>query len=180
VTWKLNHHWRENPEWRSALCNCFYKSTVHTINLEVSFRVCCSRAYVARPYQLFYRIGSNFVPNFKNVKNCKLKKISCVFKILRHINTAWGTWYRSWLRHYAISRKVAGSSPDEVDLFNWPNPCVDSASNRNEYQGSPRGVKGGRRVRLTTLPPSVSRLVRENVGASKSHNPIGLHGLLQG
>jgi hypothetical protein len=42
------------------------------------------------------------------------------------------------------------------------------------------GVKGGRRVRLTILPPSVSRLSRENVGASTSHNRMGLHGLLQG
>jgi hypothetical protein len=33
-------------------------------------------------------------------------------------------------------------------------------------------------VRLTTLPPSVSRLSRENVGASTSHNSMGLHGLL--
>jgi hypothetical protein len=24
---------------------------------------------------------------------------------------------RSWLKHYATSRKVAGSSPDEVDSF---------------------------------------------------------------
>jgi hypothetical protein len=44
--------------------------------------------------------------------------------------------------HYAASRKVAGSSPDEVDFLNWPNPSgrtgpgVDSASNRNEYQES--------------------------------------------
>jgi hypothetical protein len=41
-------------------------------------------------------------------------------------------------------------------------------------------VKGGRRVGLKTLPPSVSRLSRENVGASTSHSPMGLHGLLQG
>jgi hypothetical protein len=44
--------------------------------------------------------------------------------------------------HYAASRKVAGSSPDEVDFLNWPNtygrtgPGVDSASNINEYHES--------------------------------------------
>jgi hypothetical protein len=58
-------------------------------------------------------------------------------------------------------------------------PGVDLASNRNDYQESSRGVKGCRRVRLTNLPPSVSRLSRENVAASTSHNPMGLHGLLQ-
>jgi hypothetical protein len=41
------------------------------------------------------------------------------------------------------------------------------------------GVKDSWRVRLTTPPPSVSRLSIENVGASTSHNPMGLHGLLQ-
>jgi hypothetical protein len=44
----------------------------------------------------------------------------------------------------------------------------------------PVGVKGGRRVRLTTLLPSVSRLFRENVEASTSHSPMGPHDLLQG
>jgi hypothetical protein len=53
-------------------------------------------------------------------------------------------------------------------------------TNRNEYQEYSWGVKGSRCIRLTTLPPSVSWLSRENVGAFKSHNPMGLHGLLQG
>jgi hypothetical protein len=30
---------------------------------------------------------------------------------------SWGTWGRSWLRHYATNRKVAGSIPDEVFGF---------------------------------------------------------------
>jgi hypothetical protein len=65
-------------------------------------------------------------------------------------------------------------------LTAWAMARPDSASNRNDFQQSSWGVKGGRHVRLTTLPPSVSRLSSENVGASMSHNPMGLHGLLQG
>jgi hypothetical protein len=72
--------------------------------------------------------------------------------------------------------------PDEVDFFNLPNPptrtmALESTQPLTEM--SPRiflGVKSGRRIGLTTLPPTVSRM-SENVGAPTSRNPKSLHGL---
>jgi len=67
------------------------------------------------------------------------------------------------LLHICVSnRKVAGSIPDGVGGFfidiksfqSHYGPGVDSATNRNEYQEHFLGGKGGRCVRLTTLPPS--------------------------
>jgi hypothetical protein len=95
------------------------------------------------------------------------------------------------LRHYSTSWKVAVSILDEATVFfNSSNP-----SSRTMVLGStqpltemstrdPPGGKGrpaGRRVKLTSPPPSVSRLsCLENVAASMSHSPIGVLGLLQG
>ena len=61
-----------------------------------------------------------------------------------------------------LFRSVAGSIPAGVSGFfidiksfrSHYGPGVDSASDRNEYQGYFLGVKSGRCVRLTTLPPS--------------------------
>ena len=51
--------------------------------------------------------------------------------------------------------KVVGSIPDGViGTFHWHDPSGRSAPNRNEYQEYFLGGKGGRCVRLTTLPPS--------------------------
>jgi hypothetical protein len=68
--------------------------------------------------------------------------------------------------------------PDEVNFFfNLPN-----SSSRTMALGSTQplvpgiflGVKSGRRLGLTTLPLSMSRM-SENVGASTYRNPKGLH-----
>jgi hypothetical protein len=76
-----------------------------------------------------------------------------------------GTRWRSWLRHYAISWKVALSISDEViGFFNRPNPYsrtmavgwtqpLTETSTRNLP-----GVKGSQRVRLTTSPPVLIKL----------------------
>jgi hypothetical protein len=88
------------------------------------------------------------------------------------------------------SRKIAGSNPNEaIGCYIFPNsssrtmalgstqPLTEMST--SNIPGGGGGGKGGPRVRLTTSPAFVSRLSRENMGASTSYNTVGLHGLLQ-
>ena len=91
------------------------------------------------------------------------------------------TWWRSWLRHCATSRKVAVSIPHGfIGIFHWHNPSgrtVALGLTQPLTEMSTRNIswvdKGGRCVGLTTLPPSCARL-SWNLGASTSWNPQGL------
>ena len=91
-----------------------------------------------------------------------------------------GTRWRSWLRHCATSRNVAGLIPDGfIGIFHWHNP-----SSRTMLLGlthpltemCTRNVswedKGGRCVGLTILPLSCWAIW--NLGALTSWNPQGL------
>jgi hypothetical protein len=54
----------------------------------------------------------------------------------------------------------AGWSPDEVDSFKLPNPSSRTMA-LESTQPLKVEVKGSRPVKLTTLPPSMSRLCRK-------------------
>jgi hypothetical protein len=41
---------------------------------------------------------------------------------LTFIKLYMGTWWRSWLRHCATNRNVAGSIPDGIGIFHLHNP----------------------------------------------------------
>jgi hypothetical protein len=91
------------------------------------------------------------------------------------------TQFYSWGTH---GHAVAGSSPDELDFFNLPNPssrtvALGSTQTLTDYQESSWLMNVGRHLRLTTYHHLWADCL-ENVGASTSHNHTGLHGLLEG
>jgi hypothetical protein len=106
----------------------------------------------------FYSDFFYFVRSF----HVYLPKRVCVFSFAYLHVCHWVTRWRSWLRHCATSRKVAGSIPYGVNgILHWHNPSSPTMAlelteplNRNKYQEYFLWCEGGRCVGLKTLPPS--------------------------
>ena len=109
-------------------------------------KICLAGLYVvhisSRPVLLYLRKQKNFSPyclhfltdlgDFRYWEIPWLSWISAQWKPYLTLGCQWifvltvdiwGTRWRSWSRHCATSRKVAGSIPDDViEIFNWHNP----------------------------------------------------------
>ena len=101
------------------------------------------------------------------------------FILDRYLSRFRGTRWRSWLRHCATSRKVAGSIADGVGIFHWHNPSgctmalgltqpLTEMSTSNISWGQRQPVR--RADNLTTFMCQLSW----NLRASTSWNPQGL------
>jgi hypothetical protein len=79
-------------------------------------------------------------------------------------------------------------SHDEMDFFNLPNPSsctMAPGSTQPLTEISTKNIPGGGKVQPAHKADNLTAICeltvyRKNVGASTSHNPMGLHGLLQG
>jgi hypothetical protein len=99
-----------------------------------------------------------------------------LFNLISTTVNSWGTRWRSWLRHCATSRKVAGSLPDGVTgIFHCHNPSGLGLT-QHLKEMSTRNISWGLRRPMRWADSRTSFMCRMSckLGASTSWNPHGL------
>jgi hypothetical protein len=109
---------------------------------------CDNRMWDFQMAGLINRVEYKGKKNVLSMAKCHGLYMFFIFKRLRLESGFEGTRWRSWMRHRAASRKVAGSiarwCPWNFSVTAFQphyGHGVDSDSNRNEYQGISWGVK---------------------------------------
>ena len=137
--------------------------------------------------KLFHKIrlagGKNFLPTC-----CKfmLDYTASHLQKISHNLTFPPTRWRSWLRHYATSRKVEGLIPDGfTGIFHWHIPSGRTmllGSTHPPTEMSTRNISWGwrRPLRMADNLNTFMCRLSWNLGASTSCNPQGLSGPVMG
>ena len=92
----------------------------------------------------------------------------------------WDKFWRSWLRHWATSQKVAGSIPDgDIGVFHWHNPSGRTMApglTQRLTEMSTRNISWGVKAAGTTADNLNTFMCRLSwiLGDSSSWNPQGL------
>ena len=99
---------------------------------------------------------------------------SCWFNLWWSTNSV-GTWWHSWLRHWATSRRVTGSIPNGVNgIFHWHTGCTMALRLTQPLTEMSTGDISWRPVRRTDNLTTFMCRLSWNLGASNSWNPQGL------
>jgi len=113
LTWTYSVLWQHICLW----CVC-----THLISWTDIFDKLTSSGLLVIPpdKKVHYRNNTSplLVPNLSQINQYPTAHSLSLWSILM----VWGTWWCSWLRHCATSRKVAGSIPDGVGISHWHNP----------------------------------------------------------
>jgi hypothetical protein len=78
-----------------------------------------SRNSLGRMADIRAKIRTEYLPN---TSVNRYRYVTLLGILYNRLSINRGTGQRIWLRHYATSRKVMGSIPNEIGFFNWLNP----------------------------------------------------------